>query len=187
MGALPSALAMIAGPSDRRADRKAFAGSRAKDARDAKKTDPDTSKTPTGHRQGEIAKDIRTGHLRGIRGRRLSGADRNSRKRRWRPQLEAEAAAAAKVAAQDAKAAPPRAWPSSHLTPAGPCRVRINSRSNSVRPPIEINCRKLRGRGGACGGRADPRLFVADRSPRIGPSARRSALRRNRQAPNAPA
>jgi hypothetical protein len=27
--------------------------------------------------------------------------------------------------------------------------VRINSRSNSVRPPIEINCRKLRGRGGA--------------------------------------
>jgi hypothetical protein len=43
-------LAMIAGPSDRRADRKAIAGSRAKDARDAKKTDPDTSKTPTGHR-----------------------------------------------------------------------------------------------------------------------------------------
>jgi hypothetical protein len=60
--------------------------------------------------------------------------------------LEAEAAAAAKIAAQDAKAGP-----SSHLTPACPCRVRINSRSNTVRPPIEINCRKLRGRGGACG------------------------------------
>ena len=60
--------AMIAGPSDRRGDRKAFAGSRAKDARDAKKTDPDTSKTPhrTPPRSLEIAKDTPTGHLRGI-------------------------------------------------------------------------------------------------------------------------
>jgi hypothetical protein len=59
MGALPSALAMIAEPSDRRADRKAFAGSRAKDACDAKKTDPDTSKTPHRTPPGslEIAKD----------------------------------------------------------------------------------------------------------------------------------
>ena len=58
---------------------------------------------------------------------------------------------------------------------------------NALRSPIEINCRKLRGRGGVCFFRADPRLFAADRSPRTGPSARRSALRRNRQAPNAPA
>jgi hypothetical protein len=60
--------AMIAGPRDRRGDRKAFAGSRAKDARDAKKTDPghlkdshlDTAKV-FGDRQGQP-----TGHLRGI-------------------------------------------------------------------------------------------------------------------------
>jgi hypothetical protein len=77
----------------------------------------------------EIAKDTPTGHLRGISAVHgyqgpteiPAGADAER-------DLEAEAAAAAKIAAQDAKAGP-----SSHLTPACPCRVRINSRSNSVR------------------------------------------------------
>jgi hypothetical protein len=55
--------AMIAGPRDGRGDRKAFAGSRAKDARDAKKTDP-PHRTPP--RSLEIAKDTPTGHFRGI-------------------------------------------------------------------------------------------------------------------------
>jgi hypothetical protein len=51
--------AMIAGPSDRRGDRKAFAGSRAKNARDAKRPTLDTSKTRhrTPPRSLEIAKD----------------------------------------------------------------------------------------------------------------------------------
>ena len=97
--------AMIAGPSDRRGDRKAFAGSRAKNARDAKKTDPDTSKTPhrTPPRSLEIAKDTPTGHLRGIPAvdgyqgptEISAGADDER-------DCEAEAAVAAKVTAEDA-------------------------------------------------------------------------------------
>jgi hypothetical protein len=44
--------AMIAGPSDRRGDRKAFAGSRAKNARDAKRPTLTPQRHPLGHRQG---------------------------------------------------------------------------------------------------------------------------------------
>jgi hypothetical protein len=59
---------MIAGPSDRRGDRKAFAGLARKKCTRRQKTDPDTSKTPhrTPPRSLEIAKDTPTGHLRDI-------------------------------------------------------------------------------------------------------------------------
>jgi len=57
--------AMIAGPRDRRGDRKAFAGSRAKDARDAKKTDP-PHRTPP--RSLKIAKDTPTGGIPAVDG-----------------------------------------------------------------------------------------------------------------------
>jgi hypothetical protein len=101
--------ATIAGPRDGRGDRKAFAGSRAKDTRDAKKTDPghlkdshlDTAKV-FGDRQGHP-----TGHLRGIPAvdgyqgptEIPAGADDER-------DFEAEAALAAKVTAEDAHAAP---------------------------------------------------------------------------------
>jgi len=100
--------ATIAGPRDGRGDRKAFAGSRAKDTRDAKKTDPghlkdshlDTAKV-FGDRQGHP-----TGHLRGIPAvdgyqgptEIPAGADDER-------DFEAEAALAAKVTAEDAHAA----------------------------------------------------------------------------------
>ena len=76
--------AMIAGPSDRRGDRKPFAGSRAKDARDAKKTGRQKTDPPhrTPPRSLEIAKDTLTGHFRGIPAvDGYQGPDRNSRRR----------------------------------------------------------------------------------------------------------
>jgi hypothetical protein len=74
----------IAGPRDGRGDRKAFAGSRAKDARDAKKTDP-PHRTPP--RSLEIAKDTPTA-VDGYQGPTEIPAGANEER-----DLEAEAAA----------------------------------------------------------------------------------------------
>jgi hypothetical protein len=102
--------AMIAGPSDRRGDRKAFAGSCAKDARDAKRPTLTPQRHPTAHRQGlwrsprTSAPD--TSEVSAVDGYQgpteiPAGADDER-------DFEAEAAVAAKVTAEDAPAAKAR-------------------------------------------------------------------------------